>query len=229
MLEKLDLKNRILGTGHRIFTVLGLLAGAVVAFGQYLDVIPEQYRSQKWYIVAVGLVAAGAWWRKNIAPAALALLLLCIALPARADWGVICLSEACRAKDAAKHLMTFQGPGPGDTALSSTVWAGPGISLMPFVYNGATNKWQNPLQAAVSYGLWWAPPGYKATKSLLGVNLAISGQLDDASHIDPLLTVTLFDNLTIGGGARFNFATGGQRSGVNPLFAVGWQTSIGGP
>lgn len=116
-----------------------------------------------------------------------------------------------------------------DTQLSSTVWFGPSIGVLPFVYNGVTHEWNNPAAPAVGYGVWWRPPGYSATKSLLGANLSLSGDFGDKSHVDPMLTAVFFDNFTIGGGARINFATPAQKSGVNGLFAIGWQTSFGGP
>jgi hypothetical protein len=56
----IDLKHRAWGTlWNKIFTVLGGLTGFAAAAGQYLDMIPEQYRSQKWYGVAAALVALG--------------------------------------------------------------------------------------------------------------------------------------------------------------------------
>lgn len=56
----MDLKNRVLGAGHRIFTVIGGVAGFLVAVGQYMSYIPEPYRSSKWYAVAAAIVALGA-------------------------------------------------------------------------------------------------------------------------------------------------------------------------
>ena len=86
-----DLKDRVTGVGNRVFTVIGIVAGALVAASQYLDLIPQEWRSSRWYLLAVGLGLAGAWWRKNMpsgAPPAAMLLLACaLALPwsARAD------------------------------------------------------------------------------------------------------------------------------------------------
>lgn len=149
---------------------------------------------------------------------------LLVAAPARASGpGVICLSGCDQPKFS--HRL---GAGQ-DTQLSPTVWAGPGLAIIPFVYNGATHEGRVPLQAGFSYGLWWRPPGYTATKSLAAVNLVVSGELNGAKHIDPLLMFTIADNLTIGGGIRVNLASDEQRAGVNGLFAIGWQTSLFGP
>lgn len=92
-----DLKNRVWGVGNKVFTVLGAAAGLLVAAGEYLDIIPPEYRSNKWYAVAAGLVAAGAWFRRTfpgekpatppVAPVVLAFLLgsLLFAPPAQAE------------------------------------------------------------------------------------------------------------------------------------------------
>lgn len=68
------MKERIFGIGHRILTALGAVAGALVFLGQYLDYIPAEYRSSKWYAVAVALVALGAALKMPAKPPAIAVV-----------------------------------------------------------------------------------------------------------------------------------------------------------
>lgn len=56
----LDLKNRLFGAGNRILTAVGAVAGFLVAMGQYLDLVPPEFRTSKLYVVAAALVALGA-------------------------------------------------------------------------------------------------------------------------------------------------------------------------
>lgn len=66
----ISLKDRVFGAGHRVYTVLGVVAGVLVAAAQYLDYIPEEWRGNKFYVIATGLVAAGAWWKAKVEPTA---------------------------------------------------------------------------------------------------------------------------------------------------------------
>lgn len=81
----LDIKDRALGVGNRILTALGVVAGALVSAGQYLELIPPEYRTSKWYAVAAALVALGTALKlpgKKIVSAGTAALLLVFAMPA---------------------------------------------------------------------------------------------------------------------------------------------------
>lgn len=227
---------------------LGVAGAIVPPLWVFFTNVANEFPQVRW-IAAVTSILAMLWTvlaslgyakeRTALKKAALAagrtLVALCVvgsllaAAPARASGpGVICLRGCDDAKALAKAKATGQLT-MGDTQLSESMWFGPGLALLPFVYNGVTKEWSNPVAPAVSYGIWWKPANYTSTRSLLALNLAVTGEFSGGSHLDPLMTITFFDNLTIGGGARINFETGGQRAGVNALFAFGWATSFGGP
>jgi hypothetical protein len=97
----LDLKNRAVGVGHRIMTGVGVVAGLLISLGEYLQYIPVEYRSSKWYLVAAALVALGTALKlpgkKDLpaAPAALVLGLLLFAGAARADDALVPAGGVC--------------------------------------------------------------------------------------------------------------------------------------
>jgi hypothetical protein len=157
---------------------------------------------------------------------ALALGALLIAAPARATGpGVYCISGC----DQPHRLPARLGAVSDEIQVSSTVWVGPGIGILPFVYSGEDKAWSQVAAPAFSYGFWFRPMGWTATKSLLGVNLSLTADFSNLSHVDPILTAVLLDYITIGGGIRARFATGSQKGGISPLFALGFTTSFGGP
>jgi hypothetical protein len=181
-----------------------------------------------------GTVASTPEAQARVAPKGFARLLTMVAVaavlsgllfaaPARATPGVVCLSGC--GGNSPPH--TF-GALP-DTQVSSTVWAGPGIGVLPFVYSGQDKRWTQVAAPAFSYGIWWRPPGWTATTSLVGVNLSLTADFSNLSHVDPIMTVVLLDYITVGGGIRARFGTDSQAGGISPLFALGFTTSFGGP
>lgn len=146
-------------------------------------------------------------------------------------FGVVCLSDGCEtARLRQAQFGKLRGPGD-DVQLTSVLWAGPGLGAMPSVYNGATKEWHIMASPVFAYGIWWRPPGWTATRSLLGLNLSVFGEISGSpqAHLDPILTVNLMDNLQVGGGVKARFATSTMAGGLDPLFAIFWTTSIGGP
>jgi len=79
-------------------TGVGVAAGLLISLGEYLQYIPPEYRSSKWYLVAAALAALGAALKlpgKKAAPAALALGLLLVAVPAKAADALVPAGGVC--------------------------------------------------------------------------------------------------------------------------------------
>jgi hypothetical protein len=134
MADKITIKERIFGAGHRVVTLLGVLAGGVVALGQYLDYVPAEYRTSKWYAVAAALVALGAALKMPGQPpkVPIALLLggLLFAAPARAAEPVAggcleskALGHTCFGLDASFTALAFKEAGPRTIAAPSLGYA----------------------------------------------------------------------------------------------------------
>lgn len=218
---------------ERIWVSIGstILGAVSVAAGIFLtDLATFLSQSEKpWAkgaLIVVGILLVYFKQKSAVSRAALkvvpVLLALGLAAPALADSPFVhCLSGCPSAPGKLK----------ADTQLTSTVWVGPGLGAAPAVYNFANKQWSVSAAPVLSYGLWWRPPAWTATKSLLGVNFSLSGEVLTVpqAHLDPLLMVNIIDNIQVGGGLRINFAGPNLPGGVDPTFAVYWTTSLGAP
>lgn len=141
-MSNLDLKNRLFGVGHRIFTIIGSVAGLAVGLSDYLGLIPVQYQSAWWYVAAVGFAAWGAWWKKKmipaITPAALALLVA----------GALAYAPAVRAQEVMGTDLIPE-PAPADPTLipalavcnlAKTTCLAPAIAIVPYVLDFDTGS-----------------------------------------------------------------------------------------
>lgn len=162
-MNSIDLKNRVLGAGHRIMTVVGAVAGFLVALGQYLELVPEEFRSSKWYAVAAALVALGAALRlpgqaaKDAAKIAGAAVLLFFAAPAfgqDVDPTTSTVDGATVA--AAVAEMDFRGGYQLDF-IRGKPWLLPAVAISPFAISLRDGKWSSGLVVGAGYQLMWNP------------------------------------------------------------------------
>ena len=219
-----DLYQRVIVSYRSTLIGIGLaVAVELVEFTtSYLNALPANWA----HVIASVLVILGGLLRSKqaikIVPPAAILLALALALPARADFGVLCLSGCAK---AAPHAMRAEG----DVKLASAIWLGPSIGVLPFAYSTESKSWSQQLAPALVYGLKWRPPNWTTTSSLISLDLFASADFGNLSHIDTVPTLTFLDAISIGFGPRFRFATSDQPGSVSGVLAIGFSRSFGGP
>lgn len=144
----MDLKNRLFGAGHIIFTAIGAAAGFLVSLGQYLALIPPEYRSNKWYGVAAALVALGAAIKMPSKgdPAALppkALLALLVG-------GALLAAAPARADDPVPPGLI---PSAGICNTKGSVCVSPAFAVVPYAIDLRSGNVSRDIAFAFGYGV----------------------------------------------------------------------------